>query len=622
MANVENNQEKNDKQRSEFSKNQELKSKVYDLIENQLVDSTKSSFKSNGIDTNESKNQDGERGWNKGVYGDGTTYGTGVKKGKSTVTINRVKGPKSTNGFFEKNISYGGKKMVVEIHVDIDCESKTMDMTYKTTEQSAFRGYQDKENGPYMINSKQTFKVDDLPKFKKEIKKVFDKFADKEVAYFISTKLGIEDRTEKSINSMVEMTNKMKKISLKDIINSDYNETLNRVMESVKKRDVELNNPEVIDANSRGKLLFDDLEECEKNYGKDYREYFEGMMKKFGASNPKELKPSEWKSIDIGWTSKEEKGIDEITASSGGAGAGAYQTPGAFSKGGDFDEEMKKSKKLKENQEKFQKTPYANKGKKRTLKREGNPNGWTTVELEPGSGYVPKGMNKNYALGLHGIDINSKDEDKLSKGSPKGRAAMSEGLDKSKRKFITESEHKELGINKRYIITHKISKEEEKNKWAKLSNFEKNSTIRLAESCGCPIEDLNSPQIVSRENGEKENQIDFMKRNNNVDHGDEIDGRTVIVVGKPNSLSGAEYKVFEDDYLNENKAFILDMNSGNLVNNPNYKKQEPNNNFYQEKNTINENQSFKQIESPIPNTAYYYNKELGRLVRNPNFKSK
>jgi hypothetical protein len=627
MANIENNSEKNDEQRSEFAKNQELKSKVYDAIEEQLIKSTDSAFKAEGIEIRETKDAKGEQGWNRGVYGDGSTYGTGVKKGQGTVTVNRVKGPKSTNGFFEKNLSYGGKKMVVEVHVDIDCESETMDMTYKTTEQAAFRGYQDKERGPYMVNNKQTLGVGDISKFKKEIKKVFDKFADKEVVYFINTKLGIEDRTEKSINSIVEMSNNMSKISLKDILSGSYDETLNKVMESKNKnKDTKINHPDIIDANSPGKLLFDDLDEAEKKHGKDYRDYFEKMMKKYGASSPNELKASEWKTIDMNWKSKEERNIDEITASAGGAGAGAYQTPGAFSKGGDFDDEMKGSKKSKkvtneEFQKRFEETPYSKKESKRTLKRE-NKNGWTVVELEPGSGYVPKGMNKNFVSGLHGVDVNSADEDKLSKGSPKGRAAMNEGLDPSKKKFISESEHKELGVNKRYIITHKSSKEEEINKWAKLSNFEKNSTIKIAESCGCPVDNGIEDKLVSREQGELENEQNFMKRNDNIEHGDEIDGKTIVVVGKPGSLSGAEFKVFEEDYLNENKAFILDMNSGNLVNNPNYKNGEVKINKEEyNKVSINENSRLVSEESKIPNTAYYFNTELGRLVRNPNFKS-
>lgn len=629
MANIENNPEKNDKQRSEFAKNQELKSKVYDAIEEQLKASTEKAFKSEGIETRDIKDSDGQQGWNRGVYGDGTTYGTGAAKGKCSVKVNRVKGSKSTNGFFEKIISFGGKRMVIEIHVDVDVESETIDLTYKTTEDSFFRGHHDKK-GPFMIDDVLTMSVDEMDTFKKEMKSKFDEYAVREANYMIKTKLGIEDRVEKSINSMVE--NNMNKLSLKDILSGDFDETINKIMESTKKKekvDVELNHPEVKDANSPGNLLFDDLEEAEEKHGKGYRNYFEKMMKKYGASNPKELKPSEWKTINNGWESEKEKNLDEVTASGGSAAGGAFLTPGAFAKGGDFDKEMKKTnkvtKKVNENlQEKFAETPYANRDKKRALKRE-NKNGWTTVELDA-DGYAPKGMDKNHPLGLHGVEVNSAEEDRLSKGSPKGRAAMksealSESFDPSKKKFVTLSENEEKGINKRYIITHKRTSDEEKNRWASLSNFEKNSTVKLAESCGCPIEDGTREKMVSREQGEEENKTEFMKRNQAVNAGDEINGRVVVAVAKPGSLSGAEFKVFEDEYLNENKAFILDLNTGNLVNNPNYKTQEVEEYIIEEEvSPINE--SFEaRPQKVVPNTAYYFDAELGRLVRNPNFKA-
>lgn len=521
MANIENNPEKNDEQRSHFAEDQELKAKVYDAIEEQLIKSTEEAFKSEGfksrMDTAMKKDEkthwnrgEGEQGWNRGVYGDGSTYGMGTKKGEVNVTVNRVKGPKSTNSFFEKDLSFGGKRMVVEIHVDIDAESETMDMTYKTTEQSFFRGHHDKK-GPFMIDEKCFCKLDKMSNFKKELKKKFDGFAEREANYFIKTKLGIEDRTEKSINSMVE--NNMKKLSLTDILKSDFDETLDKIMESTKKDDkAEKNHPEVIDANTPDNLLFDDKDD-----------------------------------------DNDEDTVEEVSSVGGAGSVGGFE----------YDANA------------FADTPYAKKGKKRTLKRENN-DGWTEVELEPGSGYVPKGMNKNYALGLHGAEVNSAEEDRLSKGSPKGRAgmkgkaALGESFDPSKRKFTTLTEHEEKGVNKRYIITHKKSSEEENNRWSKLSNFDKNSTIRIAESCGAPVEDGKGSEVVK--NSEKEViSENFMKRNGNVDHGDEVNGKNIIIVPKPNSLTNATFKVFEEDYLNEGKAFILDMHSGNLVNNPNYK---------------------------------------------------
>lgn len=607
MANIENNPEKNDVQKSHFADDQELKAKVYDAIEEQLEKSSEKAFDSEGFKSRQDtamkrdkaddttwNHGEGQQGWNRGVYGDGSTYGMGAKKGEVNVTVNRVKGSKATNGFFEKNLSFGGKKMVVEIHVDVDPDAKSLEMTYKTTEQSAFRGFHDKK-GPFMIDDKLYFKLEDMGDFKKELKKKFDDYAEKEANYFIKTKLGIEDRIEKSINSMVESN--MNKLSLKDILAGDFDETLNKIMESTKKdkeeKEVEPNHPEVKDANSPGNLLFDDKEDDEDT-------------------------------------------VDEVTASAGGAGAGAYQTPGAFAKGGDFDDEMGTSPEKKtmnesgdryvELQKKFEDTPYAKKEKKRTLRREGTPDGWTTVELDA-DGYAPKGMDKNHAMGLHGVEVNSDEENKLAAEPPRGRAGMkgkkskglSESFDPSKRKFITESEHEDKGINKRYIITHKPTKEEEHNRWASLSNFEKNSTIRLAESCGAPVEDGKASKAVTREEGEEMNKKEFMQRNSGVDAGDTVDGKEVIVVAKPDSLSGAEFKVFKDDYLNENKAFILDMNTGNLVNNPNYKTKEVKE--HTEAAPLNESVEPKVEESKIPNTAYYFNAELGRLVRNPNFKA-
>ena len=71
--------------------------------------------------------------------------------------------------------------------------------------------------------------------------------------------------------------------------------------------------------------------------------------------------------------------------------------------------------------------------------------------------------------------------------------------------------------------------------------------------------------------GQEDNEREFMQRNQDAESGEFVDGKEVIIVAKPKSLSNAMYKVFRDDYMNENKAYILDLNTGNLVNNPNFK---------------------------------------------------
>ncbi len=142
-----------------------------------------------------------------------------------------------------------------------------------------------------------------------------------------------------------------------------------------------------------------------------------------------------------------------------------------------------------------------------------------------------------------------------------------------KRKFITNSENDDKNINKRYIISEKRTQSEESDRWKKLSIFERDETIKGAENiadllneCGC--EDKNH---VSREEGEQEISNEFEQRNSDLESGDQHNGKKIIVVMKPNSLSNSQYKVYEDEYLNESRAYIFDFTTGNFVSNPNFK---------------------------------------------------
>jgi hypothetical protein len=134
-------------------------------------------------------------------------------------------------------------------------------------------------------------------------------------------------------------------------------------------------------------------------------------------------------------------------------------------------------------------------------------------------------------------------------------------------------------VNKRYIVTEKRNVDEEKDRWKKLSLFETYETIRKAEGlcecleeCSCGASDsYEDDNLMTMYQGQEENERDFMQRNQNAEAGEFIDGKEVVIVAKPKSLSNAMYKVFKDDFMNENKAYILDLTSGNLVNNPNFK---------------------------------------------------
>jgi hypothetical protein len=130
------------------------------------------------------------------------------------------------------------------------------------------------------------------------------------------------------------------------------------------------------------------------------------------------------------------------------------------------------------------------------------------------------------------------------------------------------SENVEKGINKRYIITEKRNKEEEENRWKNLALFETNQTIKKAESV-TEDEDFVPTKKIVKENLNKEEEEFRSRVDVNID--EQVDGKKVIMVAKPNSTSNAMFKVFEEDYLNESRAYIKDLNSGQLILNPNYK---------------------------------------------------
>ena len=552
------------KQTESFSDNQKFKYDVYEAIKEVSLESTKKAFEDKGYIQKE------------GAAGE---YGTGEKYGKGTELHHfniRLSSRPNTNTYFEKIIYFGGKEYIIEVAIGWDAKNKTIELSYKTPEGAAFRGY-GSEEGPHMVDGRFNFVIKSVDAFKKDLKKMFDKFAQKEVAQITKTKMGIEDKTEKSINSMVEHM-KNNKFTLSSLYNSSFDEVSdivgNYINEAKKDKEekkdnddkLRMNSPEVVAANSKGKMLFDfeTLEEAEKQHGTDYKEYFKKQMDKYGVESPGDLKKSQWTAINAGWTSKEEKSqVDEMTTAGPGAGSAgpfAYQAnPFEMDKG-----IMKR---------KFNDTNYSKKDKKRSVKKEYNENSSApysySVEINPGSGYVPKGMEKNYVAGQHGLNESiEKVNDKL--GDSK---LLKESM--VKRKFTSDEE----GVNKRYVVTEKRDINEQKDRWKKLSLFETYETIHKAEGmcecmneCTCGSSDsYEDDNLVTMDQGQEENERDFIQRNQDAESGEFVDGKEVIIVAKPKSMTNVMYKVFKDDFMNENKAYILDLSTGNLVNNPSFK---------------------------------------------------
>jgi hypothetical protein len=569
------------RQKETFSDEQKFKFDVFEAIKEIALETTEKSFEGKGY-----KKQEGEAG----EYGTGEKYGAGTSLAHFNI---RLSSRPNTNTYFEKIIYFGGKKAISDVTIGWDAKNKAIELAYKTSEFSAFRGYHDKMSydGAQLINDRSNFVIDSIPAFKKELKKILKDFADREVAYITSTKIGIEDKTEKSINSMVENMKK-NKLTLSNLFSSSLEEVANKVdgyiseakkekeEKSQNKEKLRMNNPEVVAANSKGKLLFDDLSEIEEG---EYKEYFSDRMKKFGAKKPGELKPSEWAEINLGWKTQEEKKLSEIaTAGSAGVGAiGGAPVDGTVGTAGNFKYAanpfemgtgiMKRT---------FADTNYSKGKKKRaSMKREstseaGAPYSYT-VGLNKGSGYVPKGMEHNYVQGQHAANIKESMENTNKKTDDS--KLLKESL--VKRKFALNEVNEKEGVNKKYIVTEKRSAEEEKERWKRLSMMETSETIHKAENivecscgcngtCGCGNQE---EEYVTMNQGQEENEQEFMQRNQDAESGEMIDGKEVIIVAKPNSLSNAMYKVFKSDFMNENKAYILDMTSGNLVNNPNFK---------------------------------------------------
>jgi hypothetical protein len=145
----------------------------------------------------------------------------------------------------------------------------------------------------------------------------------------------------------------------------------------------------------------------------------------------------------------------------------------------------------------------------------------------------------------------------------------------SKKKFFNILENEEKGVNKRYIITEKTTEEFEKERMKKLSGFKLYESIKSAE---------NLDEVFEKENPEEE----LVTTEFGVDmHGyseeptvvepsvqaveDVVINEEYVEVEKPGSLFGLKYKFKKSDFLNENKRYILDLNSMVFVQKPSQK---------------------------------------------------
>jgi len=364
-----------------------------------------------------------------------------------------------------------------------------------------------------LISEKFSMNTNNINKFKKELKDKLQEFSEKEVDFLMNTKLSSQNKTLQSIKSMVKESS----FSLKELFTESFEEANERIenLLSEKKEKKEVKDD---------KLLLGDEEK-------------------------------KYKTVE-----ERDSEIKEITTTAGGAGAGAFLAPLQFKK-------------------KFDKTPYAESKKpKPYVKKDSNGIPYVDVVDTIGNSHVPKGMEHNYVAGHHDVQLNSAEElrmaspvrDKFGKPVPKGK--LNEGLDLTKKKFASNEENERLGINKKYIITEKLDKTQEFDRMKRIALMTESETIKEAENVVTFENDV--PVIeMERQEDEKENEDMFTDLNRDNEAGDQIDGEKIIEVPKfKDDLSNCiTLLVFEKDYLNENKVYLYDHKTNNIVKNPNFK---------------------------------------------------
>lgn len=444
-----------------------------------------------------------------GVYGTGKAYGFGASEGKYTLTIQN-----KTVTTFTKYTVFGGKRLISDINSVY--EGDVLMVQYKTTEDGNFRGIKEKNGQSYTFHKKFILKTNSLPAIKKTLEKIFLEIAQKEVDYLINTRLGVQDKLETGTASTVEENKKhntMNKLTIKELFSDDDE----LITESKKHDEVEPNIDKVKKANT-----------VDLKNGNKKRKMF----------------------LDDEKAEKDESTVDEITTTAGGPGSAGgfrYDTP-YFA--------AKKSKRPKLDKD-YNVVP------------QNNESFYTRVDLEPGSGYVPKGMKQNFIQGLH----DASPEKLESMGYGKFGINESKKRDLTKKKIFCESENIEKGVNKKYLITEKTTDEYKKDRWSKLSNFRLYESIKEAEEVLNPEDQDNLPLIPAMGQGgfEPHDEIEYFEKDmidQENDNENQINEETVFVE-KPNSSFSTQYKFYKKDFMNENKKYILDLNSMTFVINPN-----------------------------------------------------
>ena len=482
--------------------------------------------------------------------------GKGVKEGKINVTVSTPKmlnmGAVKPVSYMQKVTTFGGKRIVSEIYLEI--KDKIVFIDYKNTEASSF--HQQTEKHTYAPNklskSGSISGIENEKSFVKDFKDFFKSIAEEEANYLVGTKIGSGDKIEKDMNDSIVKENKFN-MKLSDILSSSYDEIGSKI----------------------DNLMSESLqvEEFEK--------------KEIGTPETPSGKPTK-KELVIGSedkTEEDEEKLEEITVS--GAGIGGATDPSGFKYAApgwaNETPKLNANKDYTQVSEAVRNTTY---GMMRTVRphltrqESGSYKLITESDLKTPyeqvvpmgeDGWPPKGMEHNFALGKHGVKVNSSEElaetghgdlSQLEKNTVD--ESYKKALDLTKRKFASLTENEEKGINKRYIITEKLSKESQVKRWKEL----------YENDCFCGVKDRHD--TVSRDEYEDEASKEFSA--NNPLESDLSDtpfsGEKEGFIDTPKAKgSMIVFRISESD-IKANKMYLIDHFTNKLVLNPLHKIQE------------------------------------------------
>lgn len=596
-----------------FEKSISDKQSIFEMIKDILISTTKEEFEKQGYEASNTF---------AGVYSNEENYGLTPENEKFIIKVSGKTLPS-----MEKTIQLGGKRLTSSIKTTV--ANERIKINYNSPENTAIKNLLVRKELRISSNlSKEKIKKE-LEKFFKEAAFLEVKYLQDAK---LGTEDGLQNYYNPNKPSLILIN---KNMTIKEIftnVSETLNESSKKnEKDSVEQHINKVKEKNTIPLNGKkGKLLLFDKETIKEVVKKvkenpEYKKLFQDTLKDFGADSFGELKAKGAKEVkkffntlDKNYVSKEEKKesqVDEITTAGAGgvggtAGSFGYLTP-YFAKA---DGNKKDKSKLKgpyieyaegelhesENKnltKKLEETPYF---KNKSSKKPQVDKNWNIVSEAGGDPYnIPVKIDPNYhPQGMPFIKPGSKEELKAAlTGDPDklkriGVKKLNETVKKvnnkleketefekiqrlSKKKFSNILENEEKGVNKRYIITEKTTEEFEKERMKKLSGFKLYESIKSAEELdevfdkNVNEEDMMTTDFNVDMNGytEESNVVEPTSQ----EMEDVVINEEYVEVEKPGSMFGLKYKFKKVDFLNENKKYILDLNSMVFVPKPKQK---------------------------------------------------